>query len=253
MLFTSGNYFIFLAAVFFVYWLLARWRLARVCFLLAASYYFYALWNPKFLALLFLLSTFDFLNALGIHKAPRPALRKLLLSLSVLVNVGALFTFKYFNFFSASLTDLLKKVGWHSSLPMFESLVLPLGLSFIAFRSLSYVIDVYRGTIEPTRRYLDYLTFVAFFPTIIAGPLARARDLLPQFQTRPVVSNEEGAQGLFLILLGLVKKIAIADFLANNLVDRVFDQPQLYSSVETLCAIYGYALQIYCDFSGYTD
>src|SRR5437016_4611216 len=253
MLFTSGNYFIFLAAVFFVYWLLARWRLARVCFLLAASYYFYALWNPKFLALLFLLSTFDFLNALGIHKAPRPALRKLLLSLSVTLNIGALFTFKYFNFFSASLTDLLKKVGWHTSLPMFESLVLPLGLSFIAFRSLSYVIDVYRGTIEPTRRYLDYLTFVAFFPTIIAGPLARARDLLPQFQTRPVVSNEEGAQGLFLIMLGMIKKIAIADFLANNLVDRVFDQPQLYSSLETLAAIYGYALQIYCDFSGYTD
>ena len=253
MLFTSGNYFVFLAAVFFVYWLLARWRLPRVCFLLAASYYFYALWNPRFLALLFLLSTFDFLNALGIQKARCRGLRRFLLSLSVLANVGALFIFKYFNFFSASLTDLLNKVGWHASLPILENLVLPLGLSFIAFRSLSYVIDVYRNTMEPTRRFLDYLNFIAFFPTIIAGPLARARDLLPQFQTKPGVSNEEGAQALFLILLGLVKKIAIADFLANNLVDRVFDQPQLYSSVETLFAIYAYALQIYCDFSGYTD
>jgi alginate O-acetyltransferase complex protein AlgI len=253
MLFTSGNYFIFLAAVFFAYWLLARWRAPRVCFLLAASYYFYALWNPKFLALLFLLSTFDFLNALGIRKARRSAHRTLLLSLSVMMNVGVLFTLKYFNFFSASLTDLLNKAGWHGSLPIFENLVLPLGLSFIAFRSLSYVIDVYRGTIEPTRRYLDYLTFVAFFPTIVAGPLARAKDLLPQFQAQPRLSNDEGAQALFLILLGLIKKIAIADFLANNLVDRVFDQPQLYSSVETLFAIYGYALQIYCDFSGYTD
>src|SRR5260370_29755138 len=253
MLFTSGNYFIFLAAVFFVYWLLARWRLPRICFLLAVSYYFYALWNPKFLALLFLLSTFDFLNALGIGKARSRALRKLFLSLSVLVNVGTLFTFKYFNFFSASLTDLLNKVGWHGSLPIFENLVLPLGLSFIAFRSLSYVIDVYRGTTEPTRRYLDYLTFVAFFPTIVAGPLTRAKDLLPQFQARPPLSNDEGAQALFLILIGLIKKIAIADFLANNLVDRVFDQPQLYSSIETLAAIYGYALQIYCDFAGYTD
>ena len=253
MLFTNGNYFIFLAAVFFVYWLLVRWRLPRVCFLLAASYYFYALWNPRFLALLFLLSTVDFLNALGIHRAQSRALRKLFLSLSVVGNIGALVTFKYFNFFSASLTDLLNKVGWHSSLPIVETLVLPLGLSFIAFRSLSYVIDVYRGTIEPTRRFLDYLTFVAFFPTIIAGPLARAKDLLPQFNLKPGLSNEEGAQALFLILLGLVKKIAIADFLAHNLVDRVFDQPQLYSSLETLVAIYGYALQIYCDFSGYTD
>src|SRR3989442_2329119 len=115
MLFTSGNYFIFLAAVFFVYWLLARWRLPRLCFLLAASYYFYALWNPRFLALLVLLSTFDFLNTLGIYKARRQALRQFLLGLSITLNVGVLFTFKYFNFFSASLTDLLNKVGWHGS------------------------------------------------------------------------------------------------------------------------------------------
>src|SRR5436305_6476177 len=113
MLFTSGNYFIFLAAVFFVYWLLARWRLARVCFLLAASYYFYALWNPKFLALLFLLSTFNFLNALVIGKARTRAIRKALIGLSVLMNVGTLLLFKCFNFFSTSLTDLLNKVGWH--------------------------------------------------------------------------------------------------------------------------------------------
>src|SRR5258708_1107228 len=124
MLFTSANYFIFLAAVFFACWLLAKWRVSRVCFLLAASYYFYALWNPRFLALLFLVSTFDFLKALGIGKARSRALRRLLLSLSVLVNVGALFTFKYFNFFSGSLTDLLNKVGWHSSLPILENLVL---------------------------------------------------------------------------------------------------------------------------------
>jgi alginate O-acetyltransferase complex protein AlgI len=253
MLFTNGNYFVFLAVVFFAYWLLAAWRLPRVWLLLVASYYFYALWNPKFLALLFLISTVDFLNALAIGKVRGKTIRKCLVGLSVLMNVGALFTFKYFNFFSASLTELLNRVGWHSSLPILENLVLPLGLSFIAFRSLSYVIDVYRGTIESTRRFVDYLTFVAFFPAIIAGPLARAKDLLPQFQAQPKLSNEEGAQALFLIIIGLVKKIAIADFLANNLVDRVFDQPQLYSSVETLFAIYGYALQIFCDFSGYTD
>jgi D-alanyl-lipoteichoic acid acyltransferase DltB (MBOAT superfamily) len=133
------------------------------------------------------------------------------------------------------------------------NLVLPLGLSFITFRSLSYVIDVYRGQLAPTRRYLDYLTFVAFFPTVIAGPIVRAGELLPQFRSRPQLSSQQGTQAFFLIMLGLIKKIAIADFLGNNLVDRVFDQPDLYSSVETLAAIYGYALQIYCDFSGYSD
>jgi alginate O-acetyltransferase complex protein AlgI len=132
-------------------------------------------------------------------------------------------------------------------------MILPLGLSFITFRSLSYVIDVYRGQIKPTRSYLDYLTFVAFFPTIIAGPIVRAADLLPQFRLRPELSGEQGTQAILLIMIGLIKKIAIADFLGNNLVDRVFDQPQLYSSLETLVAIYGYALQIYCDFSGYSD
>jgi D-alanyl-lipoteichoic acid acyltransferase DltB (MBOAT superfamily) len=134
MLFTNGNYFVFLAAVFFVYWLLAAWRLPRIWLLLAASYYFYALWNPKFLALLILISTFDFLNALGIGKACSRTLRKSLVGLSVLLNVGALFLFKYFNFFSASLTDLLHKAGWQGSVPILENLVLPLGLSFIALR-----------------------------------------------------------------------------------------------------------------------
>src|SRR6185312_8699894 len=115
------------------------------------------------------------------------------------------------------------------------------------------VVDVYRGQLKATRRYFDYLTYVAFFPTVIAGPIARAGDLLPQFQSRPAITSEQGTRAMFLIMIGLIKKIAIADFLGNNLVDRVFDQPQLYSSLETLAAIYGYAVQIYCDFSGYSD
>src|SRR5712692_4567440 len=137
MLFTTGNYFVFLAAVFFVYWLLAAWRLPRIWLLLAASYYFYALWNPRFLALLFLISTFDFLNALGISKARSRPLRKSLVGLSVLLNVGALVLFKYFNFFSSSLTDLLNKAGWHGSVPILSNLVLPLG-----FRSSRFVRSV---------------------------------------------------------------------------------------------------------------
>jgi D-alanyl-lipoteichoic acid acyltransferase DltB (MBOAT superfamily) len=148
---------------------------------------------------------------------------------------------------------LLNNLGVHASPFVLQNLILPLGLSFITFRSLSYVMDVYRKTMEPTRRYFDYLTFVAFFPTVIAGPVVRAKELLPQFTARPQLTSEEGTHAIFLIMLGLIKKVAIADFLANNLVGRVFDQPQLYSSVETLAAVYGYALQIYCDFSGYSD
>jgi D-alanyl-lipoteichoic acid acyltransferase DltB (MBOAT superfamily) len=252
MLFTSANYFIFLAAVFFVYCLLARKRVP-VLFLLATSYYFYALWNPKFLVLIFVLSTVDFLVALGLGSSRGSRIRRLLVTLSVITDVGVLFTFKYFNFFSSALSELLARAGWHSGTFLLTNLVLPLGLSFITFRSLSYVIDVYRGQLNPTERYFDYLTFVAFFPTVIAGPIVRAGELLPQFRNRPALASEQGTEAIFLIMLGLIKKIAIADFLGNNLVDRVFDQPQLYSSLETLAAIYGYAVQIYCDFSGYSD
>jgi D-alanyl-lipoteichoic acid acyltransferase DltB (MBOAT superfamily) len=253
MLFTSGSYLIFLAIVFLLYWPLASKRWVRVLFLLVASYYFYALWNPRFLAVLFLISTVDFLTARAISATEKQKLRELFLGVSLLADIGALVLFKYFNFFSASFAELLNKVEHQTSPVFLTRLALPLGLSFITFRSLSYVIDVYRRTTKPTKSYLEYLSFVAFFPTVIAGPLVRAKELLPQFGERASLTSEDGGRAIFLIMLGLTKKIAIANFLANNLVDRVFDQPQLYSSVETLAAIYGYALQIYCDFSGYTD
>ena len=249
---TSGKYMIFLAAVFFAYWLLATRRRVPVLFLLLASYYFYALWSPKFLALVFLISTVDFLTARAISATDRAGRRKLLLAVSACTDIGALFVFKYFNFFSSSLAEALNRFGWQAS-PVLLKVIWPLGLSFLTFRSLSYVIDVYRRQMQATRRYIDYLAFVSFFPVIVAGPVVRAKELLPQFRERPALSSEDGTQAIFLILLGLVKKVAIADYLANNLVGRVFDQPQLYSSVETLAAIYGYALQIYCDFSGYSD
>jgi D-alanyl-lipoteichoic acid acyltransferase DltB (MBOAT superfamily) len=252
MLLTSGTYLIFLALVFFVYWPLSSRRRLSLLFLLLASYYFYALWNPWSLGFLLLISLIDFTSGFCIGVITQPAYRKLLLLTSVVIDIGCLLLFKYFNFFSSSTADLFTKLGKPLS-PVLLHFVMPLGLSFITFRSLSYVIDVYRGATKPTRSLLEYLTFVAFFPTLVAGPLVRAKDLLPQFRSRPGLSNEDGQRAIFLIMIGVVKKIAIADFLANNLVDRVFDQPQLYSSLETLVAIYGYALQIYCDFSGYTD
>jgi D-alanyl-lipoteichoic acid acyltransferase DltB (MBOAT superfamily) len=250
---TSGAYLIFLAVVFFAHWLLAGNRRLRVVFLLLASYYFYALWSPKYLVLLFALSTVDFLTAFGMGRTEKPVLRKTLLFVSLFADLGALFVFKYFNFFSGSTANAMAKLGHPTEPFLLTHVVLPLGLSFITFRSLSYVIDVYKRSMEPTNRYLDYLAFVAFFPTVIAGPIVRAKELLPQLAARATFSSSDGSRAIFLIILGLIKKIAIADFIGANLVDRVFDQPQLYSSVEALAAVYGYALQIYCDFSGYTD
>ena len=252
MLFTTGKYWLFLAIVFFVYWSVARRRSLRVIVILLASYYFYALWNPAFVPLLLGLSTVDFLTARGISLTTRARLRRALLITSIVTDVGTLILFKYFNFFSSSATALLELLHWQTRSFLIEDLVIPLGLSFLTFRSLSYVIDVYRKTMPATNRYLDYLAFVAFFPTLIAGPVVRAKELLPQF-SQPKIENEQGVEAIFLILVGLVKKVAIADVIGMNLVDRVFDQPQLYSSLETLAAIYGYALQIYCDFSGYSD
>src|SRR5215470_17851440 len=252
MLFTTGKYWLFLTIVFFVYWSVARRRSPRVIVILLASYYFYALWNPAFIPLLFGLSTIDFLTARGIAHTTRPRLRRALLITSTLTDVGTLIVFKYFNFFSTSATALLELLHVQTGSFLIEDLVIPLGLSFLTFRSLSYVIDVYRRTMPATGRYFDYLAFVAFFPTLIAGPVVRAKELLPQF-SQPKMENEQGVEAIFLILVGLVKKVAIADLIGMNLVDRVFDQPQLYSSLKTLAAIYGYALQIYCDFSGYSD
>jgi D-alanyl-lipoteichoic acid acyltransferase DltB (MBOAT superfamily) len=250
---------IFLAVVFFAYWLFLSWRkipaTVRVLFILGVSYYFYALLNWKFLALVFLMSTVDFLTARAIGASDNPRRRKALLGLSIATDIGTLATFKYFNFFSEPVSNLLGKVGWQVS-PEVLHLVWPVGLSFLAFRSLSYVIDTYRNTKQkpavPETKYLDYLAFVSFFPTIETGPLARAHHLLPQFRQQPTLTNDEGTHAIFSILVGVVK-IAVANFIGTNLVGRVFDQPALYSSAETLGAIYGYALQIYLNFSGYID
>ena len=252
MLFTTSKYWLFLTIVFFVYWSVAKRRQLAVWCILLASYYFYALWNPGFVLLLFAISTVDFLTALGISATTRAYMRRVLLWTSIVTDIGTLFVFKYFNFFSASTTALLEQLHWPARSFLIEDLVIPLGLSFITFRSLSYVIDVYRKTTRATTRYFEYLAFVAFFPTLIAGPVVRSRELLPQFE-QAELKNEQGIEAIFLILIGLIKKVAIADMIGRNLVDRVFDQPELYSSVETLAAIYGYALQIYCDFSGYSD
>ncbi|HEX4478617.1 MAG TPA: MBOAT family O-acyltransferase, partial [Polyangiaceae bacterium] len=224
----------------------------RVVFLLAASYFFYAEWNWRFLPLLFASSTADFLLGNAIARAEGHRQRRLWLVATVVMNLGVLAAFKYLDFGVESARALLVALGF--DLPMFAlRIALPIGVSFFTFESMSYVIDVYRRDIEPHPSYVEYLTFVAFFPHLVAGPIVRPRDLLPQIAS-PARWDESGAsEALFMIATGLLKKVAIGDYLAVNLVDRVFDAPAQFSALECYAAVLGYAVQIYCDFSGYTD
>src|SRR5271165_5073575 len=232
MLLTTAAYFTFLAAVFFAYWLAARYRLGALAVVLFANYFFYARWDLVYLAIIPAASTCDFFIGRALHGSSHPALRRLLVALSIGLNVGLIASVKY-----------LPVLPW----------VLPLALSFYGFQSLTYTIDIYRRDAKPAESYLAYLASASFFPTTVAGPITRLSTLIPQWSKREVLSAENGGKALFLIGLGLVKKLLIADFLAESLVNRVFDLPKLYSGAEVLAGAYGYALQLYYDFSGYTD
>jgi alginate O-acetyltransferase complex protein AlgI len=250
--FTTLAYAKFFALAFVVTWLCARVRTLRLMFLLGASYFFYAQSGVAFLALIFACSTADFLLSHAIGRAPDPKRRKAWLTLTVVMNLGVLAYFKYAKFGVETALAALDVLGVHVPVPVL-SIALPVGISFFTFESMSYVIDVYRGELEPHSSYLEYLTFVAFFPHLVAGPIVRPRDLLPQLSRAPAWHGGEASSALLLIATGLFKKLAIADYLALNLVDRVFDAPTQYSALECYVAMVGYSVQIYADFSGYTD
>jgi alginate O-acetyltransferase complex protein AlgI len=252
VLFNTLLYAEFFAAVFVVSWLLARFRRLRVLFLLAASYAFYARFSVKLLPLIFVSSSVDWLLGRAIGGEPDPRRRKAWLAVTVALNLGLLGFFKYLRFGVDTARAVLESFGYHAP-PLTLEIALPVGISFFTFESMSYVIDVYRKHIEPHPSYLEYLTFVAFFPHLVAGPIVRPRDLLPQFSRPARFEASAASEALFLVAIGLLKKIAISDYLSINLVDRVFDVPAQFSALECYAAVVGYAVQIYCDFSGYTD
>jgi D-alanyl-lipoteichoic acid acyltransferase DltB (MBOAT superfamily) len=252
MLFNSPEYAVLLSAVFLGYWLLARRRALRLLLLVAASYFFYAWWSAYYLGLVLFTSTTDYLVGRQLRRSTTPRGRKAWLATSVVVDLGVLCTFKYFNFFVASLEAGLAQVGLPAP-GLHLDVVVPVGISFYTFESLSYIIDIYRGRIEPAQSPLEYFSFISFFPHLVAGPIMRAPGFLPQLRSAPSLTVEAGSRGLFLIAVGLIKKSVIADLLALNLVDRVFDAPARYTSAEVLAGVYGYALQLYCDFSAYSD
>ncbi len=232
--------------------MLARARRIRLLFLVAASYVFYAHWDYRFLPLIWGSSTIDWFLGRAIGRSEDPHRKKLWLVGTVIVNLGVLGFFKYYNFGIDNAKALAEGLGFHLPASTLR-IALPVGISFFTFESMSYVIDVYRRKMEPHENYLEYLGFVAFFPHLVAGPIIRPRDLLPQLAGPARVDPDEMTDGLYLIATGLLKKVAIGDTLAINLVDRVFDAPLQFSGLENYLAVVAYALQIYCDFSGYTD
>jgi len=247
MLLSTPAFFTFLVVVFAAYWLVSRYRLAGLGVIVFANYFFYARWDLIYLFLLPLAATCDFFIGRQLAREYRSWIRRLLVTLSIAMNVGLIASVKYVPFVLETYAN------WTNSTPRAWPWMLPLGLSFYAFQAMTYTIDIYRLDAKPTTSYLAYLASVSFFPTTLAGPITRLSNLIPQWSKQELLSPELGGRALFLIGLGLLKKFLIADYLADNLVNRVFDLPKLYSGTEVMMGVYGYALQLYYDFSGYTD
>jgi alginate O-acetyltransferase complex protein AlgI len=250
MLFNSLTFAVFYVAVFALYWLL-RARTPQNVLLLGASWVFYGAWSWKFLLLLIASSVLDYACGLLIENATSPRRRRLVLIVSVTGNLLFLAAFKYLGFFVAEFAAFLERLGLDSSLPVLE-IVLPVGISFYTFQTIGYVIDVYRRKVPAARSFLDYALYVAFFPQLVAGPIERAGNLIPQFQKPRVWRTAAFESGLQLAFWGLFKKVVIADNLAPY-VDVVYASPAEYSGAVLTTATIFFAFQIYCDFSGYTD
>ncbi len=252
MVFNSISFVLFFVLVLSLYWGVFSKRLKlQNLFLLIASYLFYGWWDWRFLGLILLSSITDYLIGIGIHQATSPSGKRILLITSLSVNLGILAFFKYFNFFIGAFAELLQTLGFQPHVPVLN-IILPVGISFYTFQTLSYTIDIYRGKVQPTRAIVPFFTFVAFFPQLVAGPIERAGHLLPQFLRERQISYPLAVSGCRLMLWGMFKKVVIADRLAF-IVDPVFAAPQDWQGPTIWLATIAFAIQIYCDFSGYSD
>ena len=247
MAFNSWDFFVFFAATYLV---MGR-RRPQNALLLAASYYFYSVWDWRFLSLILISTVVDFIAGRRIASAKDPTQRRRWLTLSMLVNLGILAFFKYCNFFVESAEPLLEALGTNAQ-DLHLHIVLPVGISFYTFQTMSYTIDIYRGELEATDDFWDFALFVAFFPQLVAGPIERARTLLPQIAKPREITEERLRDGFWLMAWGLWKKVVVADNMAA-IVDPVFADSASATAGEAYFAVLAFALQIYCDFSGYSD
>ena len=248
LIFSSGLFLFLFAGFLLLYGMFRRAPMARIIYVILFSLYFYYKSSGIYFLLLIFTATSDFLIARVMARTESRAGRRWLVALSVAVNLGMLGYFKYTNF----LIEIANQMFGQGFL-QFRNIFLPVGISFFVFQSMSYTIDVYRRQLQPLTNWLEYLFYLSFFPQLVAGPIVRARDFIPQIRRNPVVTRTMFGTGVFLILTGLFKKAIISDYISLNFVDRIFDEPLLYSGFECLAGIYAYALQIYCDFSGYSD
>jgi alginate O-acetyltransferase complex protein AlgI len=252
MLFPTIEFALFFAVVFPLTWFLNDHNTAKKWFLVAASYFFYAAWRWDFTFILAASSVVNFCLALVLGRLADGRGRLAVLWLGVAFNLGVLCAFKYYNFFAASAMNLAASLGFDVAIPFFE-VGLPIAISFLTFHALSYIIDVYHRKLAPTRSLVDILFYISFFPHLIAGPIVRAKAFLEQTVQRSNPKDIRLGFAVFLIVGGLFKKVLIANYLATDFVDGVFRSPTEYSRLDLLIGMYAYALEIYCDFSAYTD
>lgn len=250
MVFNSITFLIFVAIVLTAYYRLGH--RGQNIMLLGASYFFYGWWDWRFLFLLLFSTLFDFWCALWLERERNQTKRRIFLSFSMIVNLGILSIFKYFNFFAGSLEHVLHFFGMKASFPLLH-VILPVGISFYTFLSMSYTIDVYRGEMKATHNPLDFMLYVAFFPHLVAGPIVRASYLLPQCQHARVIKPNEVVNGIWQILMGYIKKVVIADRLADIVTWGFSQSSAPFSDANAWIIIYAFAFQIYGDFSGYSD
>jgi len=251
VVFPSFEFAFFFPVVLALSWALMPHPRAWKPFVLAASYLFYAAASPRYCLLLAGLTLANQLGAVLVHRAPDERTAKRIVAAMVAVDLGVLGVFKYYGFFVDEFGRLLDSIGLGMPLPLL-TLALPIGLSFITFQAISYVVDVKRGLLPPAST-LDFGLYLSFFPHVVAGPIVRAREFIPQLAKPRNPSDVAVGAAVVLIALGLVKKVAIADYLAREVVDPVFGVPEAYAAPDVALAAYAYAAQIYCDFSGYTD
>ena len=251
MLFPTFTFALFFIVVLTVGWLMPGRRAWWKLFMLAASYFFYAYWDARFVGLIAASTVLNQTAAVWLARLQHPGARRAVVSVAVVANLASLGFFKYAGFFVDSAESALESVGIAADLPLLN-IILPVGISFFTFQAISYTLDVYRGDAEPAKP-LDFAVYLAFFPQLVAGPIVRAHELIPQLNKPRALRHTDFTRAVVLIAAGLFKKMVVATYLAEALVDDVFAFPDRFSSLEVLLGVYGYAIQIYADFSGYTD
>ena len=247
LLFNSGFFLFFFCFFLMAYALFFKTSKARIYFLTLFSLYFFYKASNWYVVFIVLAAIVDFKLSNLIYSMSLGLKRKLLLWISIFLNLLLLFTFKYTDFFIGMMNDI-----GNNQINLLK-LALPVGISFYTFENLSYTLDVYDGKVKPLNKFIDYLFFLSFFPKLMMGPIVRAKDFLPQIAKKPSVTNDQIGEGLYLITAGIIKKVIISDYINANFVRIIFDNPSAHSGAECLMALYGYAMVIYCDFSGYSD